>query len=148
MNNQKLLPSAQEYKLKKYRKKKYIYITIFLILSLSIFFIIKMINASDEIDISKIQTILTNDQIKKPLTDSREYEIIRLENDLVITLISDPKANRSGFSMNTLLGSTNSMVKYPGLTKLLQNLIITKKLLKIIKDNNNKYKYENNKEIK
>ena len=147
MNNQKLLPSAQEYKLKKYRKKKYIYITIFLILSLSIFFIIKMINESDEIDISKIQTILTNAQIKKPLTDSRDYEIIRLENDLVITLISDPKANRSGFSMNTLLGSTNSMVKYPGLTKLLQNLIITKKLLKIIKDNTGKYKFDNNEEI-
>ena len=75
----------------------------------------------------KMRTLLTNDKMKKPLTDTRIYEIIRLDNGLMLTLISDPTAKRSGFSMTTLLGSNNYLVKYPGISKLLQIKLISQK---------------------
>ena len=61
---------------------------------------------------SSIRVLQTSEHIKKPLTDFRDYEIISLSNDLVITLISDANTTRSGFSMTTLLGSNNNKIKY------------------------------------
>lgn len=94
----------------------------------------------------KMRTLFTNDKIKKPLTDTRTYEIIQLNNGLTLTLISDPTASRSGFSMATLLGSNNYLVRYPGLSKLLQIKLISKKFRKIIYENSGHSKYETNEE--
>ena len=94
----------------------------------------------------KMRTLLTNDKMKKPLTDTRIYEIIRLDNGLMLTLISDPTAKRSGFSMTTLLGSNNYLVKYPGISKLLQIKLISKKFKKIIQENSGHSKYVTNEE--
>ena len=93
-----------------------------------------------------MRTLLTNDKMKKPLTDTRIYEIIRLDNGLMLTLISDPTAKRSGFSMTTLLGSNNYLVKYPGISKLLQIKLISKKFKKIIQENSGHSKYVTNEE--
>ena len=78
-------------------------------------------------------TVVKNDKIRKPLTDSREYEVITLRNGLTIALISDVNATRSGFSMTTCLGIHNTKIRYPGISKLLQNKLITPKLKEIIK---------------
>ena len=142
-NNQRLLPTKEEYYLKKYQRKKNI-LLILLLLTFIIIFILIMSSVSTHVDISSIQTLVTSDQIEKPLTDDRQYEIITLNNSLVITLISDPKAKRAGFSMATPLGSSDVNVKYPALNKLLQKKIITEKLIKIIHDNIGKYKFETN----
>ena len=95
---------------------------------------------------SSIRILQTRENIKKPLTDFRDYEIISLSNDLVITLISDANTTRSGFSMTTLLGSNNNKIKYPGIGKLLETKMISQKLLNIIKKNVGEYKLETNEE--
>ena len=56
-------------------------------------------------------TVVKNDKIRKPLTDSREYEVITLRNGLTIALISDVNATRSGFSMTTCLGIHNTKIR-------------------------------------
>ena len=94
----------------------------------------------------KMRTLLTSDKMKKPLTDTRTYEIVKLDNGLMMTLISDPTATRSGFSMTTLLGSNNYLVRYPGISKLLQRKLISKKLRRAILDNGGHSKYVTNEE--
>ena len=91
--------------------------------------------------------LLQTGKIKKPLTDSRDYEIIRLGNGLMITLISDTESNRSGFSMTTLLGTSNKLIKYPGVTKLIQRKFVSKKLRDIIRKNTGKQKHSTSEEI-
>ena len=95
---------------------------------------------------SSIRSLLTSDKIKKPLTDEREYEIIKLDNKLVITLISDINTNRSGFSMSTLLGSINKMIRYPGLSKLLQIRFVSNSLINLIKKYTGHYHFVTNEE--
>ena len=94
----------------------------------------------------EIITLLTNDKINKPLTDTRQYEIIKLKNDLMITLISDVNSSLSGFSMTTMLGAINKKIKYPGLSRLLQKKFVSDKLLDIIEDNIGKYRFETDEE--
>lgn len=95
-----------------------------------------------KVDISSIKTMLTNDRIIKPQTDFREYEIIRLENGLEITLISDKTATQSGLSMTTLLGTTNELIKFPGLSVVLQKIMVTERFQSTISRYIGKYTFE------
>ena len=95
-----------------------------------------------KVDISSIKTMLTNNQIIKPQTDSREYEMIRLENGLEITLISDRLTTQSGLSMTTLLGTTNELMKFPGLSTLLQKIMVTERFQSTVSRYIGKYTFE------
>jgi len=52
---------------------------------------------------SRKLTITTD--IKRPLTDSRSYQAIKLSNDLKVLIISDPNTINSGACMNIQIGS-------------------------------------------
>lgn len=93
-----------------------IIISIFLIICLTL--IIKKVN------ISNVTTIIADKEINKPLIDKREYEIIRLNNKLEVTLINDVNENSFVFSVSTLLGMNNHLIRYPGLSKLLHHNLI------------------------
>lgn len=123
MKNKKenLLPSLSEYRKKK-RVKKYICFGV--ITSIIILIIIyNLIRASKKI--SSIQILAKNSEIKKPLTDRRTYEIIKLKNGLSITLISDPSTERAGLSLTSFLGKNNKKCKFYGLSQILQKSFFT-----------------------
>lgn len=46
------------------------------------------------------ETIIDDSQIRKPLTDSRKYEIVKFSNGIESVFIHDPEATRSGVSLS------------------------------------------------
>ena len=116
------------------KQNSLLYINSLLSFSLLFALVVLICFESSHIDIGRIRTLAQSETIKKPLTDDRTYEIIQMENDLVITLISDDTAKRSAMSMTTLLGYSNSQSRYPGMSRMLMNKLITKEVKKIVKN--------------
>ncbi|KAF9262820.1 hypothetical protein L218DRAFT_928843 [Marasmius fiardii PR-910] len=61
--------------------------------------------------------------IEKPLQDDREYRIIRLENGLEATLISDAKADKAAASLDVTVGHISDPNDMPGLAHFCEHLL-------------------------
>ncbi|KAG7096020.1 hypothetical protein E1B28_006703 [Marasmius oreades] len=61
--------------------------------------------------------------IEKPLQDDREYRIIRLENGLEATLVSDSKADKAAASLDVAVGHLSDPDDMPGLAHFCEHLL-------------------------
>ncbi|PVG04445.1 hypothetical protein CPB86DRAFT_778728 [Serendipita vermifera] len=63
-----------------------------------------------------------NKQIEKPLLDDRSYELIRLDNELQVLLVSDPGADLAGVSLDVGVGHMADPDDMPGLAHFCEHL--------------------------
>lgn len=63
-------------------------------------------------------------QIRKAPTDEAEYKAIQLDNGMEVLLISDPKANKSLFSVGISVGSMEDPLTQQGLAHYLEHMIL------------------------
>lgn len=65
----------------------------------------------------------TEPQIRKPLTDKREYKHGELPNGLRVLAVQDPHAAKSGFSVAVSAGSFYDPIELPGLAHFCEHLL-------------------------
>ena len=110
-----------ENKRKIFKKFKfYSYILISPLLIIILFLYIFKITYSPNINLktrNNVTILLEENKIKKPLTDSRNIEIISLKNGIECVLISDENSTRAGFSLIVNIEGKYSLIAY--LTQLI-----------------------------
>ncbi len=113
------IPNEKKRKIFK-RLKFYSYILISPLLIIILFFYIFKITHSPNINLktrNNVTILLEENKIKKPLTDSRNIEIISLKNGIECVLISDENSTRAGFSLIVNIEGKYSLIAY--LTQLI-----------------------------
>ncbi|KAH8826892.1 Metalloenzyme, LuxS/M16 peptidase-like protein [Flagelloscypha sp. PMI_526] len=61
--------------------------------------------------------------VVKSEQDDREYRIIKLENGIKATIISDPKSDKAAASLNVAVGHLDDPIEYPGLAHFCEHLL-------------------------
>jgi insulysin len=67
--------------------------------------------------------VLAQEEIRKSPNDDREYRYLRLDNELQVVLISDPKADKSAASLSAFRGNYSDPDRYPGLAHFLEHML-------------------------
>lgn len=62
-------------------------------------------------------------KFEKPVSDTKNYKSLQLDNGLSVLLISDPGAETTGAAANIGIGMGDDPKAYPGLTHLLEHMI-------------------------
>ncbi|KAH8667118.1 a-pheromone processing metallopeptidase ste23 [Xylariales sp. PMI_506] len=65
---------------------------------------------------------LVTDQLERPLTDDRNYCVVRLPNDLEVFLAHDPTTHEAGACLNVEVGSMSDEI--PGSAHALEHLVL------------------------
>ena len=92
------------------KENSLLYINSLLSFSLLFALVVLICFESSHIDIGRIRTLAQSETIKKPLTDDRTYEIIQMENDLVLKfVITTAMCTKT----TTLAPLTNTTTKKP-----------------------------------
>jgi secreted Zn-dependent insulinase-like peptidase len=113
------IPNEKKRKIFK-KFKFYSYILISPLLIIILFLYIFKITYSPNINLktrNNVTILLEENKIKKPLTDSRNIEIISLKNGIECVLISDENSKRAGFSLIVNIEGKYSLIAY--LTQLI-----------------------------
>ena len=113
------IPNEKKRKIFK-KFKFYSYILISPLLIIILFLYIFKITYSPNINLktrNNVTILLEENKIKKPLTDSRNIEIISLKNGIECVLISDENSTRAGFSLIVNIEGKYSLIAY--LTQLI-----------------------------
>jgi insulysin len=69
------------------------------------------------------KVLVKENEFIKSLSDDRQYRLIRLENGLDVTLVSDPQATASGASLSVGVGSFSDPKNIYGLAHFLEHMI-------------------------
>jgi insulysin len=61
--------------------------------------------------------------LEKPLLDTREYRVIKLQNDLEALLIHDPETDKAAAAMDVNIGSFSDPEDMPGMAHAVEHLL-------------------------
>ena len=73
-----------------------------------------------------ITSLTVNDVLpfmRKSPNDSREYQFLRLQNELKLLLISDPETEKSAASVNVHVGHTSDPDNVPGIAHFCEHML-------------------------
>lgn len=65
-----------------------------------------------------------DETIRKSDQDPRQYQAIRLDNEMVVLLVSDPQAVKSLSALSVSVGSLQDPLAYPGLAHFLEHMTL------------------------
>ena len=61
--------------------------------------------------------------IKKAITDKRDYEYFKLKNGIKVLVVSDSETEKSGVAVNVGVGSFSDPDEFPGLAHFLEHML-------------------------
>ncbi|AKH70326.1 secreted/periplasmic Zn-dependent peptidase, insulinase [Spongiibacter sp. IMCC21906] len=64
-----------------------------------------------------------DENVAKPLADSRDYRFVELDNGLKVLLVSDPNTDKAGASLDVNVGSRQDPADYQGLAHFLEHML-------------------------
>jgi len=69
------------------------------------------------------ENVIDSGSIRIPITDSRQYQRLELDNGLSVLLVSDSKAEKSAAALSVNAGSWQDPVEFPGLAHFLEHML-------------------------
>lgn len=69
------------------------------------------------------EVIINTQDINKPIFDEKSYSVIKLNNNLIVTLISDPNNIIASAALSVKAGSLNEPDSIPGLAHLVEHML-------------------------
>lgn len=68
--------------------------------------------------------VLLTDRLEKPSLDDRDYRVVRLENELEVLLVHDPKADKASAALDVNVGNFSDSKEMPGLAHGVEHVSI------------------------